>query len=462
MADGKRKQLAWLRLEKAEEKALETLSQEYINYLNQAKTERESVVYTENYARQHGFKDFATVKKLKAGDKVYLKYKGKVISLVVVGSSPLHEGANIVAAHADAPRIDLKPNPLYESDDLVLLKTHYYGGIKKYQWTTLPLALHGLIYRADGSALDIVIGENENDPVFSISDLLPHLAKDQMEKKMSEAVNGEALNVVAGSRPHAKEDKDSFLAHLRGLLTELYGIEDEDFTTAEIEMVPAHKAREVGFDRSMIGSYGQDDRVSVFTGLKAIAEVKAPSRTAIMVCIDKEEIGSVGNTGLDSLYLENLMVELAGKMGITDYFAVRQALANSTALSADVNAAVDPNYPEAFEKRNNSLLGHGVVVTKYTGSRGKSASSEASAEFVSRVRQLFNENNVVWQVGELGKVDIGGGGTVSMFMARYGMDVLDVGVCLLSMHAPFEVASKVDIFQAYKGYKVFFQQFDCK
>lgn len=460
MADNKQKHEAWLRLEKGEEKILEALNQEYIGYLNQAKTERESVIYTEDLARQHGFKDLATVQQLKAGDKVYLKHKDKVISLVVVGKRPLNEGTNIVAAHADAPRIDLKPNPLYESDNLALMKTHYYGGIKKYQWTTLPLAMHGVFYRGDGSCLEVVIGENEGDPVFSISDLLPHLAKEQMEKKMSEAISGEALNVIAGSRPDPSEDKESFVANLRRLLAELYGLEDEDFTTAEVEMVPVHKASEVGFDRSMVGGYGQDDRVSVFTGLKAILEVKAPSRTSIMVCVDKEEIGSMGNTGLDSLYLENLMVELAEKMGITSYLEVRQALMNSCALSADVNAAVDPNYPDAFDKRNNSFLGHGVVVTKYTGSKGKSGSSEANAEFVSRIRRLFNDNNVVWQVGELGKVDIGGGGTVAMFMARYGMDVLDCGVALLSMHAPFEVASKVDIYQAYKGYKVFFQDYD--
>lgn len=460
MTDDSRRPSGWLRLDKGEEKNLEMLNQEYLTYLNAVKTERESMVYTENLARQHGFKDLATVKKLKAGDKVYIKSKGKVISLVVVGKRSFNEGANIVAAHADAPRIDLKPNPLYESDDMALMKTHYYGGIKKYQWTTLPLALHGTFYRGDGSCLEVVIGEKEGDPVFSISDLLPHLAKEQMEKKMSEAVSGEALNVIAGSKPNAAEEKDRFLSYLRKLLVDLYGIEDEDFTTAEVEMVPVHQAREVGFDRSMIGGYGQDDRVSVFTGLKAIFEVKNPERTAIMVCIDKEEIGSVGNTGLESLYLENMMAELAGKLGVTNYFEVRQALMNSCALSADVNAAIDPNYPEAFEKRNNSFLGHGVVVTKYTGSRGKAESSEANAEFVSRIRGLFNSNNVVWQVGELGKVDIGGGGTVSMFMARYGMDVLDVGVALLSMHSPFELASKVDIYEAYKGYKVFFQQYD--
>lgn len=459
MSDEKKK-VAWSRLEKGEEKVMETLTAEYIDYLNQVKTERENVFYVENIAREHGYKDLASVKKLKAGDKVYLKHKGKVISLIVVGKRPLSEGVNIVAAHADAPRIDLKPNPLYEGDNMALMKTHYYGGIKKYQWTTLPLALHGTFYRQDGSCLNVVIGENEGDPVFSISDLLPHLAKDQMEKKMSEAISGEALNILAGSRPDDSEEKDSFVANLRRILSELYGLTDEDFTTAEVEMVPVQKAREVGFDRSMIGGYGQDDRVCVFTGVKAILGVKAPSRTAVMVCIDKEEIGSVGNTGLDSLYLENLMVELASKMGITSYLEVRQALMNSCALSADVNAAVDPNYPDAFDKRNCSLMGQGAVVTKYTGSRGKSESSEANAEFVSNIRRLFNDNNVTWQVGELGKVDIGGGGTVSMFMARYGMDVLDVGVAILSMHSPYEVASKVDIYQAYKGYKVFFQQYD--
>ncbi|MGE5380820.1 MAG: aminopeptidase [Methylocystaceae bacterium] len=460
MADDRNKHLAWLRLDKGEEKALEALNQDYLKYLNQVKTERESMAYTEDLAGQHGFKDFTKVKKLKAGDKVYIKDKGKVISLIVVGKRPLSEGVNIVAAHADAPRIDLKPNPLYEGDNMALMKTHYYGGIKKYQWTTMPLALHGVFYRGDGSCLDVVIGENEDDPVFTISDLLPHLAKEQMEKKMSEAISGEALNILAGSKPAAGEDKDTFLTNLRQILSELYGLEDEDFASAEVEMVPVHKAREVGLDRSMIGGYGQDDRVSVFTGLKAILEVKNPSRTSIMVCIDKEEIGSVGNTGLDSLYLENLVVKLAEKLGITSYPEVRQALMNSAALSADVNAAIDPNYPDAFDKRNDSFLGQGVVVTKYTGSRGKSESNDANPEFVSRIRRLFNENNVVWQVGELGKVDIGGGGTVAMFMARYGMDVLDCGVALLSMHAPYEVASKVDVYEAYKGYKVFFQHYD--
>lgn len=449
---------AWTRMSEAEVKAAYHFNEGYIDFLSRAKTEREAVDYIAGLAREKGFKRLAEIDAIVPGQKIYFEKKGKVCALIVVGEEPLAQGVNLVASHIDSPRLDLKARPLYEADGQALLKTHYYGGIKKYQWLAIPLALHGVVVKPDGQVIKLSVGEDSDDLVFTISDLLPHLAKDQMEKKLGEAIKGEGLNALVGSRP-GESERDPFKAYIADILKERYGIEEDDFTSAELELVPAGPAREVGLDRSMIGAYGQDDRVCAYTSLVAALEVEKPRRTAITLFADKEEIGSTGNTGLQSLLIENLMAELLHKTGETSYFAVRQSLMASYCLSADVNAAIDPNYPEVFEKMNNSFMGNGLVVTKFTGSRGKSGSSDANPEFLAAIRQLFDGNGVTWQVGELGKVDIGGGGTVAQYIAHYGMEVLDCGVAVLGMHSPFEVVSKADVYMGYKGYKAFLQSF---
>ncbi|HPT69217.1 MAG TPA: aminopeptidase [Syntrophomonas sp.] len=450
---------SWSRMNASDIKASEKFNAGYIDFLSRVKTEREAVSYISEEALSRGFKEIDQVKSLKPGDKLLIKLKSKVAALVVVGKEPLEKGVNIIASHIDSPRLDLKPHPAYEADGMALFKTHYYGGIKKYQWLAIPLALHGVVAKKDGRIIDICIGEKADDPVFTIADLLPHLAKDQMEKKMSEAVSGESLNAILGGRPLNDKDDEAIKARLMGILQDQYDIEEDDFTSAELQFVPAFPARELGLDRSMIAAYGQDDRVSAYASLIAILELEKPEKTAMCLFVDKEEIGSSGNTGLQSLLIENVFAELMNKAGSKDYFSLRQALANSAALSADVNAAVDPNYPEVFEKMNCSFLSRGVVVTKYTGSRGKYDSNDANPEFMARIRKIFDEAGVVWQVGELGKVDIGGGGTVAQYIARYGMEVVDCGVALLGMHSPFEVASKADTYMSYKGYRAFLQNY---
>jgi aspartyl aminopeptidase len=455
----KKDRSCWPGLDEEKIKLAYKFNEGYIDFLTQVKTEREATEQICRLAGEKGFKAIEKVDSIKAGDKILIAIKGKVAALTIIGQEPLEEGFNLVVSHTDSPRLDLKARPAYEADGMALLKTHYYGGIKKYQWPAMPLALHGVVVKKDGRVIKVAIGESANDPVFTISDLLPHLAKDQMEKKMSEAINAESLNALVGSRPQADCDKDPIKAHIIKLLQEQYGIEEDDLTSAELQLVPAYSAREVGLDRSMVGAYGQDDRVCAYSSLMAALEVEQPARTALCLFVDKEEIGSCGNTGLQSLLIENIMAEIMHKAGNDNYYSLRKALANSSALSADVNAAVDPNYPEVFEKMNCSFLAHGVVVTKYTGSRGKSSSNDANPEFIARIRSLFDEAGVVWQVGELGKVDIGGGGTVAQYIAHYGMEVVDCGVALLGMHSPFEVASKLDVYMAYLGYKAFMQKF---
>jgi aspartyl aminopeptidase len=461
MADKNKKKSpdSWSRMNANDVKASEKFNAGYIDFLSQVKTEREAVSYISEEAIKQGFKEIDQIKKLKPGDKLMIKLKSKVAALVVIGKEPLEKGVNIVASHIDSPRLDLKPHPAYEADGLALFKTHYYGGIKKYQWLAIPLALHGVIAKKDGRMIDICIGEKSTDPVFTIADLLPHLAKDQMEKKMADAVSGESLNAILGSRPLNDKDEEAVKARLMGILQEQYDIEDDDFTSAELQFVPAFSARELGLDRSMVAGYGQDDRVSAYASLMAVLELEKPERTAMCLFVDKEEIGSSGNTGLQSLLIENIFADLMNKAGRNDYFSLRQALVNSAALSADVNAAVDPDYPEVFEKMNCSFLSRGVVLTKYTGSRGKYDSNDANPEFMARIRKIFDDAGVVWQVGELGKVDIGGGGTVAQYIARYGMEVVDCGVALLGMHSPFEVVSKADNYMSYKGYRAFLQNF---
>lgn len=455
----KNEKSCWTRLDEAQIKAAYDFNSGYIDFLSEVKTEREAVEYICRMAAKSGFKPLEKIKSLKAGQKILISQKGKVAALAIIGKEPLEKGFVLVASHIDSPRLDLKPRPAYEADGLAMFKTHYYGGIKKYQWLAMPLALHGVVIKKDGQVINVVIGENLDDPVFTIADLLPHLAKDQMDKKMAEAVSGESLNILVGSQPLKKGDDDPIKGMVLQILKERYDIEEDDLTSAELQLVPNYPAREIGLDRSMVGAYGQDDRVSAYTSLIAALEVDKPVRTAICLFVDKEEIGSSGNTGLQSLIIENILAELMHKAGKNDYYSIRQALASSYAISADVNAAVDPNYPEVFEKMNCSFLSNGVVLTKYTGSRGKYDSNDANPEFLARIRKLFDEAGVVWQVGELGKVDIGGGGTVAQYMARYGMEVVDCGVALLGMHSPFEVASKADVFMAYKAYKAFLQDF---
>lgn len=420
----------------------------YKSFLNKAKTEREAVKAATEMAKANGFSEFCRGKAYKAGDKVYINNRGKTLALAVIGERPVELGVNITAAHIDSPRLDLKPNPLYEDTDLALFKTHYYGGIKKYQWTAVPLSLHGVFVLKDGTVKEVSIGENENEPKFVINDLLPHLASEQIKRPLNEGVKGEELNVLVGSHPF-KDDKGSELVKLNilKLLNEKYGITEEDFLSAELEMVPAAKSTDIGFDRSLIGSYGQDDRVCAYPALTAVLEVEKPEKTALAILTDKEEIGSCGNTGLESDFLRFVIGDLA-KMQNGDPTV---ALRNSKCLSADVNAGLDPTFQDVMEKKNASFLNYGVVVTKYTGARGKSGTSDASAEYVAQIRNMLDNAGIIWQTGELGKVDIGGGGTVAMFIANMGVDVVDLGVPVLSMHAPFETTAKFDVYMCYRA-----------
>ena len=420
----------------------------YKSFLNKAKTEREAVKAATEMAKANGFSEFCRGKTYKAGDKVYINNRGKTLALVVIGEQPVEQGVNITAAHIDSPRLDLKPNPLYEDTDLALFKTHYYGGIKKYQWTAVPLSLHGVFVLKDGTVKEVSIGENENEPKFVINDLLPHLASEQIKRPLNEGVKGEELNVLVGSHPF-KDDKGSELVKLNilKLLNEKYGVTEEDFLSAELEMVPAAKSTDIGFDRSLIGSYGQDDRVCAYPALTAVLEVEKPEKTALAILTDKEEIGSCGNTGLESDFLRFVIGDLA-KMQNGDPTV---ALRNSKCLSADVNAGLDPTFQDVMEKKNASFLNYGVVVTKYTGARGKSGTSDASAEYVAQIRNMLDNAGIIWQTGELGKVDLGGGGTVAMFIANMGVDVVDLGVPVLSMHAPFETTAKFDVYMCYRA-----------
>lgn len=438
---------------------MEKLCDEYRKYLDTGKTERECVKESIELAKSNGFKELAELDTLKPGDKIYTVNRGKNILLAVIGTDSIFEGLNLVGAHIDSPRLDLKQNPLYESNDMALLKTHYYGGIKKYQWTAIPLAMHGVVYTQSGDKIELNIGESEDDPVFCITDLLPHLAVDQMSKKMTEGIEGENLNILIGGRPINSSDvsekvKFAILKHLN----KKYNMKEKDFQTAEIEIVPAFKAKNVGLDESFIGAYGQDDRVCAFTTIKSILDIDVPKKTAVAILVDKEEIGSMGNTGMLSAFFEMTVAEiiekLTGSCTITQY---NKVISNSACMSSDVNAAVDPNYESVSEKKNASFCNCGVVLTKYTGSRGKSGSSDANAEFVSLLSKIMADNGVVWQTGELGKVDQGGGGTIAQYVANLNMEVIDCGVSVLSMHAPFEVTAKTDVYMAYRAYKAFYK-----
>lgn len=420
----------------------------YKAFLDKAKTEREAAKAAMEMAKAAGFAEFEHGKKYGAGDRVFFNNRGKTVAFAVIGKQPVENGVNITAAHIDSPRLDLKPNPLYEDVDLALFKTHYYGGIKKYQWTAVPLALHGVFVLKDGTVKEVSVGEKEDEPKFVINDLLPHLASEQIKRPLNEGIKGEELNVLIGSHPF-KDDKGSELVKLNilKLLNEKYGVTEEDFLSAELEMVPAAHACDIGFDRSMIGAYGQDDRVCAYPALTAVLEVKTPERTALAILTDKEEVGSMGNTGLESDFLRYVVGDLAKMQGGDPTLALR----HSKCLSADVNAAMDPTFQDVMERKNASFLNYGVVVTKYTGARGKSSTSDASAEYVAEVRALLDRENIVWQMGEMGKVDIGGGGTVAMFVANMGVDVVDLGVPVLSMHAPFETTAKFDVYMCYRA-----------
>ena len=419
----------------------------YKAYLDMAKTEREAASESIKMAEKVGFKEFEYGKQYKAGDRVYFNNRGKTVAFAVIGKETVEKGVNITAAHVDSPRLDLKPNPLYEELELALFKTHYYGGIKKYQWTAVPLSLHGVFALKDGTVKKVCIGENDDEPKFVINDLLPHLAAEQSKRTLNEGIKGEELNVLVGSHPF-RDDKGSELVKLNilKLLNEKYGIKEEDFLSAELEMVPAVRACDIGFDRSMIGAYGQDDRVCAYPALTAILDVQTPEKTALVILADKEEIGSMGNTGLNSDFLRFIIGDLAKMQGGDSTIALR----NSKCLSADVNAGNDPTFQSVMESRNASYLNYGVVLTKYTGARGKSGTSDASAEFVAQIRAMLDNAGIVWQTGELGRVDAGGGGTVAQYIANLGIDVVDLGVPVLSMHAPFETTAKFDVYMCYK------------
>ncbi len=452
-----RRDNAWDRMGSGERSAAQAFCEKYKRFLGSAKTEREAVAAAQVHLVEAGFRPLPDTAMLRPGDKVYTVNRRKALIASVIGKNPAASGFNIIGAHIDSPRLDLKPQPLYEEDGLALLKTHYYGGIKKYQWLSVPLAMHGVVIKGDGTAVSVVIGEKPGEPVFTVADLLPHLAKDQMDKKMADAVPGESLNVLMGGIPVGAVDlKDRFKLAVLERLNKLYGIVEEDLISAEIELVPAWMPADVGLDSSFVGGYGQDDRVCVYTALRAVAEMGVPERTALVVLADKEEIGSAGNTGMESSFFVNATAEIVSRClpGYNE-LALRRVLSHSRALSADVNAALDPNYGEVFEKANAARLGGGVVLTKYTGSRGKYATSDAHAEVMADIRRLFNSAGVVWQTGELGKVDQGGGGTIAHIMASHDMDVLDCGVALQGMHSTFEIASKADVYMAYKGYKAF-------
>ena len=450
---------AWKSYDENNKKELEILCKEYREFLSAGKTERECVKQIIAQAESAGYRNLDVYlksgEKLKCGDKIYSVCMNKTVAMFQIGKEPLDSGMNILGAHIDSPRMDIKQNPLYEDSDLAYLDTHYYGGIKKYQWVTIPLAIHGVIAKKDGSVVEVNIGENDNDPVFCVSDLLIHLAANQMEKKASKVIDGENLDVLVGSIPLNDEEKEAVSKGVLAILKEKYGMEEEDFMSSELEVVPAGKARELGFDRSMIMSYGQDDRVCAYTSLLALLEMEAPKRTSCCLLVDKEEIGSVGATGMQSRFFENSVAELLDGMGCYSELALRRALRNSSMLSSDVSAGYDPAYGEAFEKKNAAYLGRGIVLNKFTGARGKSGSNDANAEYVARVRRIFDDHNVAFQTAELGKVDFGGGGTIAYIAALYGMEVIDSGVAVLSMHAPWEVTSKADVYEAYKAYKAF-------
>ena len=453
------KKNAWLKYDENGKQEVFNFCEGYKNYLSVGKTERECVFEAIRLAEAKGYRNLEDIIKnnevLKAGDKVYSNNKDKSLVLYLIGNEPIESGMRIIGSHVDAPRIDIKQNPLYEDSDLALMDTHYYGGIKKYQWIALPLALHGVVVKKDGTKINVVVGEDDTDPVLGISDLLIHLSADQMQKKASEVIAGEDLNVLVGNIPLKGEEKEAVKANILAILKEKYDFEEEDFISAEFEIVPAGKARDLGLDKSMVMGYGQDDRICAYTSLMALLDVETVSKTSVILLVDKEEVGSIGATGMHSRFFENSLAEVMDRKGEYSELKLKRALANSLMLSADVTAAYDPNYPAACEKKNTAYFGKGLVFSKYTGSRGKGGCNDANPEFIAWLRNVMDKNNVSYQTAELGKVDQGGGGTIAYILAQYNMEVIDCGVALQNMHAPWEVASKVDIYETNNGYKAF-------
>ena len=452
----KNKKNGWENLSDDELKAIFQYADEYMYYLNASKTEKEIVQNSKEILIKNGFVDISEKETLHPGDKVFYVNRGRCIYAAVIGTDNLEDGFRVVAAHADSPRIDLKQNPLYEDNGLGMLKTHYYGGIKKYQWTNIPLSIHGTVVKTNGEKVNICIGEKEEDPIFTISDLLPHLAGEQMERKLKDGVQGEELNVLAGSIPYDSDDvSERVKLNILKLLNERYGIKEIDFVSSEIELVPAFKARSMGFDYSLVAGYGQDDKVCCYAALRAIIDTRNPKKTALCVITDKEEVGFNGVTGMYTRIFDTFALELLEKTGNTKAISLDRAFSNTQAISADVDAAYNPNFPNAFERNNTAYLNKGMSVVKYTGARGKSGASEAPAEFVAELRRIFDDAGAKYQACELGKVDKGGGGTIALTLANRGMDVVDVGVPVMGMHSPYEITSKFDIYQAYKGYSAF-------
>ncbi len=445
----------WKGITPEKRQAIFDFNEGYKDFLTAAKTERLAVKEAEKLAKKYGFKNFEKVKSLKAGDKVYFINRNKNIALYVIGKKPLTEGLKILGAHIDSPRLDLKQNPLYESKEFALMDTHYYGGIKKYQYVTIPLALHGVVCKKDGSVVEVSVGENLNEPVLGIGDLLPHLAADQMTGTASKFIEGENLDVTVGSIPLEGEEKDAVKANVLAILKEKYGMDEEDFVSAEIEVVPAGPARDYGLDRSMVMSYGHDDRVCAYTSLMAVLDGTVSDKTACCILVDKEEIGSVGATGAHSLFFENTIAKLLGKMGDTSYLSLKLALENSDMLSSDVSAAIDPLFPSVSDDKNAARLNYGIVFNKYTGARGKSGANDAYPEYIAQIRNTYDNDGIYYQTAELGKVDQGGGGTIAYILANYNMNVIDAGVAVLNMHAPMEVVAKADVYEAYLAYKSF-------
>lgn len=455
------KESAWKKYTEEDLNKLDLLCNDYKQFLTIAKTERETTKEIIKRAEEKGYENLEDYisenKRILPGDKIYVNNKGKAVALFNIGTEPITNGMNILGAHIDSPRIDLKANAIYESDGFTYFDTHYYGGIKKYQWVTLPLAIHGVVIKKDGTKIEICIGEDDADPVIGITDLLPHLASEQMKKEGAKLVEGEDLDPIIGSKPLEAEEKDKVKQNILMILKEKYNMEEDDFLSAEIEIVPAGKARDFGLDKSMIMAYGQDDRACAYTSLEAFLEVENTKKTLSCILVDKEEIGSVGATGMQSHFFDNAIAEICTLMGNDSSLAVRRVLNHSKMLSSDVNAAYDPLYKSAMDKRNSSRFGHGVVFCKYTGSRGKSGSNDANAEYIAELRKIMDEADVSFQLSELGKVDVGGGGTIAYILANYNVEVIDCGVGVLSMHAPWEVTSKSDIYEAYRGYIAFLQ-----
>ena len=453
-----KKENGWKKINEEERKKAFEISKGYMEFLNKSKIEREFIKNARKLADQNGFRDIMEFDTLKPGDKIYFINRNKSMYLAIIGSENIENGMHIIGSHVDSPRLDLKPNPLYEDAEMAYFKTHYYGGIKKYQWTTIPLSIPGTIVKTKGEKIDICIGEDENDPIFTITDLLPHLAQEQMERKLKNGVAGEDLNLLIGSIPATEEGKEQVKLNILKILNKKYGIVEADLTSSEIELVPAFKARSLGFDEGMVAAYGQDDKVCAYTSLKAICEVENPKKTAVCILVDKEEIGSIGNTGMEARAFENFVLEMIALRGEEKTpNTIAKALANSKMLSADVDGAFDPIYASVAEKRNSSFFGMGVGLNKYTGARGKSGANDANAEYVAELRKLFDDNKVRFQISELGKVDEGGGGTIAYILANKGMDVIDCGTPVLSMHSPYEVTSKFDVYMSYRAYKVFME-----